>query len=99
LRTSATTAASSSGGTATSTFKEDNLARDAIPWLFINLPIIVVATAVIFGLVARYAVHDTSGARTARTALIVSLAAVATGEHGVCRDVGAPGRGRPDEPG
>jgi hypothetical protein len=92
-------AAVSAGLTAYGTFKEDNLARDAIPWLFINLPIIVVATAVIFGLVARYAGHDTSGARTARTALILSLAAVATGERGVCRDVGAPGRGRPDEPG
>jgi hypothetical protein len=71
-------AAVSAGLTAYGTFKEHLLPGDTAGWLFINLPIIAVATAVIFGVVVRYALHDTSGARAARTALILSLAGVAT---------------------
>ena len=71
-------AAMSTGLTAYGTFKEHDQPGDTTAWLYINLPIIAVATAVIFGVVVRYALHDISGGRTARTGLILSLAAVAT---------------------
>jgi hypothetical protein len=71
-------AAVAAGLTACGTFKEHIQPGDTTAWLFVNLPIIGVATAVIFGVVVRYALRDPSGARAARTALILSFAGVAT---------------------
>jgi hypothetical protein len=71
-------AAVAAGLTAYGTFKEHIQPGDTTAWLFVNLPIIGVATAVIFGVVVRYALRDPRGARAARTALILSFAGVAT---------------------
>jgi len=68
----------SAGLTAYGTFKEDNHPGDTRAWLLVNLPIIAIATAVIFGTAVRYALRDGSGSRAARTALILSVAGVAT---------------------
>jgi hypothetical protein len=63
--------------TAYGTFKGGH-GHSADEWLLVNLPIIAIATAVIFGTAVRYALRDGSGSRAARTALILAVAGVAT---------------------
>jgi len=64
--------------TAYGTFKEETTLPGDVPvWLFINVPIIVIATAVVFGLVVpRVRRSDTDA--PARAALVLSLVGLAT---------------------
>jgi hypothetical protein len=60
------------------TFKEDNLPGDLPVWLFTNLPIIAVATVLVFTVFVRRALRQHDPGATARTALVLALVAVAT---------------------
>lgn len=71
-------AATSTALTAYGTFKEDNLPGDLPTWLFINLPIIAVATVLVFTVFVRRALRHHDPEPAARTALVLSLLAVAS---------------------
>ena len=71
-------AATSAALTAYGTFKEDNQPGDLPGWLFINLPIIAVATVLVFAVVVRRALRRRDAEPVARTALVLSLLAVAS---------------------
>jgi hypothetical protein len=64
--------------TAYGSFKGDNLPGDVPGWVFINVPIIVVATALVFGLVVPRALRSDDPQAPARAALVLSLLGVAT---------------------
>jgi hypothetical protein len=64
--------------TAYGTFKEDNLPGDLPGWLFINVPIIVVATALVFGLVVPRVLRSEHPETPGRAALVLSLIELAT---------------------
>lgn len=64
--------------TAYGTFKEGNQPGDVPGWLFINVPIIVVATALVFGLVVPRVLRSDDVEAPARAALVLSLLGVAT---------------------
>jgi len=59
------------------TFKEDNLPGDLPVWLFGNLPVIAVATVLVFAVFVRRALRQHDPAAIARTSLVLSLLAVA----------------------
>jgi hypothetical protein len=60
------------------TFKEDNLPGDLPGWLFVNLPIIAITTVLVFAVFVRRALRRPGAEPPARTALVLSLLAVAS---------------------
>ena len=64
--------------TAYGTFKEDNLPGDTAGWLFINVPVIVSVTVLVFGLVVPRALRSDDPDGPARAALVLSLLGLAT---------------------
>ena len=60
------------------TFKEDNLPGDLPVWLFGNLPIIAVATVLVFAVFVRRGLRHRDPAAIARTSLVLAMLAVAT---------------------
>lgn len=64
--------------TAFGTFKGHTQPGDQQVWLFINLPIVVAATILVFAVIVRRALLDTGPERAARTGLVLSLLAVAS---------------------
>lgn len=64
--------------TAYGTFKGENRAGDMPVWLFINLPIIGVATVLVFAVFVRRALRYEEADPVSRTALVLALLAVAS---------------------
>ncbi len=64
--------------TAYGTFKGDELPGDLPTWLFINLPIIGVATSLVFAVIVRRALRRQGAEPVSRTALVLALLAVAS---------------------
>jgi hypothetical protein len=66
------------GLTAYGSFKDDSQPGDLPGWLFINVPIIVVATALVFGLVVPRVLRSEHPETPGRAALVLSLIELAT---------------------
>jgi hypothetical protein len=71
-------AAASMALTAYGSFKEANEPGDVPGWLFINVPIILAVTALVFGLAVVRALGSDDPETPARTALVLSLIGLAT---------------------
>jgi hypothetical protein len=72
-------AAASMALTAYGSFKEEVILPGDVPgWLFINVPIIIVATALVFGLVVSRVLRSDDPEAGARAALVLSLVGLAT---------------------
>ena len=64
--------------TAYGTFKEDNQAGDVPGYVFIDAPIILITTAIVFGLVVPRVLRSGDPETPARAALVLALVGLAT---------------------